>query len=74
LQLGGIYIWTFTYQLIRQSAIKYKAFEAAELLKIANTDLDTNAETQLLKGNDNVRDTENQIVRLLAVYIMIMFS
>lgn len=54
--------------------MKYKAFKAAELLKIANTDLDTNAETQLLKGNDNVGDTENQIVRLLAMYIIIMFS
>ncbi|RHN41829.1 putative membrane transport protein [Medicago truncatula] len=62
LALGGIYIWTFTYQLIRQSSVKYKAFKAAELLKIANTDLDTNAETQLLKGNDNVGDTENQIL------------
>jgi len=56
--------------------VKYKAFQAAELLKIANTDLDTNAETQLLKGNDNVGDTENQIVivRVLPMYIIIMFS
>ncbi|PNX96444.1 auxin efflux carrier family protein, partial [Trifolium pratense] len=61
LAVGGIYIWTFTYQLIRQTSMKYKAFQAeAALLKIPNTAIDTNAETQLLKGNDNARDTESQ--------------
>ncbi|KAK2355373.1 protein PIN-LIKES [Trifolium repens] len=62
LAVGGIYIWTFTYQLIRQTSMKYKAFEAEGRLKIPNTASDTNAETQLLKGNDNVRDTESQTV------------
>ncbi|XP_004509460.1 protein PIN-LIKES 7-like [Cicer arietinum] len=62
LAIGGVYIWTFTYQLIRQSSMRYKAFEADEILKIANIGLDTNAQTQLLKGNDNVGDTENQIL------------
>ncbi|XP_045786079.1 protein PIN-LIKES 7-like [Trifolium pratense] len=63
LAVGGIYIWTFTYQLIRQTSMKYKAFQAeAALLKIPNTAIDTNAETQLLKGNDNARDTESQTV------------
>ncbi|KAK2408679.1 protein PIN-LIKES [Trifolium repens] len=62
LAVGGIYIWTFTYQLIRQTSMKYKAFEAEERLKIPNTAIDTNAETRLLKGNDNVRDTESQTV------------
>ncbi|GAU42822.1 hypothetical protein TSUD_185800, partial [Trifolium subterraneum] len=60
LAVGGIYIWTFTYQLIRKTSLKYKAFEAEALLKIPNTAIDTNAETQLLKGNDNARDTESQ--------------
>ncbi|WJX88298.1 hypothetical protein P8452_70404 [Trifolium repens] len=62
LAVGGIYIWTFTYQLIRQTSMKYKAFEAEGRLKIPNTAIDTNAETRLLKGNDNVRDTESQTV------------
>lgn len=55
--------------------MRYKAFEADEILKIANIGLDTNAQTQLLKGNDNVGDTENQIVRLLnlQMYIITMF-
>jgi hypothetical protein len=44
--------------------MKYKAFEAEGRLKIPNTAIDTNAETRLLKGNDNVRDTESQTVRL----------
>lgn len=48
--------------------MRYNAFEAAQILKVPNVDLDANAETRLLKGNDNentvLGDTENQIVRL----------
>ncbi|CAK8561943.1 unnamed protein product [Lathyrus sativus] len=62
LALGGVYVWTFTYQLIRQSSLKYKAFVADELLKVANTDLDANVKTELLKGNVSVGDAENQIL------------
>ncbi|XP_058736708.1 protein PIN-LIKES 7-like [Vicia villosa] len=62
LALGGVFVWTFTYQLIRQSSMKYKAFVADELLKVANADLDTNVKTQLLKGNDSVGDAESQIL------------
>ncbi|CAL0313094.1 unnamed protein product [Lupinus luteus] len=76
LALGGIFIWTFTYQLVLDRSLRYKAFEAAEILKIPNKVLDSNAETLLLKGIDNekavifmpqtndIGDTENQIVRL----------
>lgn len=59
--------------------MRYKAFEAAEILKIPNINLDANAETRLLEGNDSentvtevrqyyIGDTENQLVRLHAVY------
>ncbi|KAE9614568.1 hypothetical protein Lalb_Chr05g0229561 [Lupinus albus] len=80
LALGGIFIWTFTYQLVLDRSLRYKAFEAAEILKIPNKVLDSNAETLLLKGNDNekamifmrqtndIGDTENQIVRLHTKY------
>ncbi|CAI8608897.1 unnamed protein product [Vicia faba] len=62
LALGGVFVWTFTYQLIRQSSMKYKAFVADERVKIANADLDTNVKTQLLKRKDTVGDAENQIL------------
>lgn len=55
--------------------MRYKAFEAAQAMKIPNTDLDADTETRLLQGNivsENTvmgeRDTENQIVRVLAIY------
>lgn len=53
--LGGFFIWTYSYQLIRQSSVRYKALalEAApeEVSKEANKDFfDANAQTQLLKG------------------------
>jgi len=44
--------------------LRYKAFEAAEILKIPNKGLDDDAETGFLKQNDGyARDTENQIVK-----------
>ncbi|KAL2333975.1 hypothetical protein Fmac_015188 [Flemingia macrophylla] len=62
LALGGVFIWTYTYQLMRNTSMRYKAFEAAEILKIPNKELDANIETRLLKQNDGYTvDTENQI-------------
>ncbi|KAL9327210.1 hypothetical protein ACSQ67_007855 [Phaseolus vulgaris] len=62
LALGGVFIWTYTYQLMRNTSLRYKAFEAAEILKIPNKGLDDDAETGFLKQNDGyARDTENQI-------------
>lgn len=55
--------------------MKFKALEAAEILKVPNRDLDANAETLLLKEEDiektvievppskYIGDSENQIVR-----------
>ncbi|KAL3527311.1 hypothetical protein ACH5RR_011967 [Cinchona calisaya] len=50
--LGGFYIWTYTYQLIKNSAAKYKAAKAAEEEALAepNTDLDADEKTHLLEG------------------------
>ncbi|KAJ8771084.1 hypothetical protein K2173_023409 [Erythroxylum novogranatense] len=64
--LGGFFIWTYTYQLVRSSATKFKALEAADSFsKEANTDLEASQETHLLKGNDkehaSVVMTESQI-------------
>ncbi|CAJ1942193.1 unnamed protein product [Sphenostylis stenocarpa] len=63
LALGGVFIWTYTYQLMRNTSLRYKAFEAAEILKIPNKRLDADAETGFLKQNGGyAEDTENQIL------------
>lgn len=72
--LGGIFIWTYTYQTMRNSSTRFKALEAAEIIKVPNIDLDANAETLLLKEKEDentveevppssyIGDTENQII------------
>ncbi|TKY70230.1 transporter YBR287W [Spatholobus suberectus] len=72
--LGGIFIWTYTFQTIKSRSMKFKALEAAEILKVRNKDLDANSETCLLKDKDSedttievppstyIGDTENQII------------
>ncbi|WCJ32843.1 Auxin efflux carrier family protein [Euphorbia peplus] len=51
--LGGFYIWTYTYHLIRSSAAKLETSKAdEEVIKEANKDLEANQETRLLKGED----------------------
>ncbi|KAG4988103.1 Protein PIN-LIKES 7 [Glycine max] len=72
--LGGIFIWTYTYQTVKSRSLKFKALEAAEIVKVPNKDFDANAETHLLKDNDSedttiqvptstyIGDTENQII------------
>ena len=67
--------------------MKFKALEAAEILKAPNKDLDGNADTPLLKGKDNentaievspssyIEDSESQIVRPLQLdYVNTFFS
>ncbi|KAK9678666.1 hypothetical protein RND81_11G226100 [Saponaria officinalis] len=48
--LGGFFIWTYTYHLVKSSSIKFKAVIAAEeaALKQPNKDLESNVKTQLL--------------------------
>lgn len=52
--LGGFFIWSYTYHLVRTSALAYKALQAAKEsnLKIPNKDLDANGESYLLKADD----------------------
>ena len=60
MQLGGLFIWTHTYQLIRGSATKYYGTRnAKDVIKVPNKDLDDNKETHLLKGEDEEHDTSN---------------
>lgn len=60
--LGGFYIWTYTYQLIRTSSLKLKALEASEeeASKSPNKSLDSTHQTQLL--NESIEDAESQVV------------
>ncbi|KAF9682088.1 hypothetical protein SADUNF_Sadunf05G0072000 [Salix dunnii] len=73
--LGGFYIWTYTFHLIRTSAEKLKALQAVEeISKVHNNDLDASQETHLLIGQDqenvaivvastkSAEDTENQAI------------
>ncbi|KAL6222164.1 hypothetical protein ACLB2K_005556 [Fragaria x ananassa] len=52
--LGGFFIWTYTYQLIRSSSVKFKALQEAEkvAMKRPNEDLDADGATHLLKEGD----------------------
>lgn len=85
MQLGGFYIWTIAYQLVRISSLKLKALEAAETIsKEPNKDLDSNAESHLLKGEEDqenvtitvastkyIEDPEEQAVSFLRINIIL---
>nr|GMC76855.1 protein PIN-LIKES 7-like [Ipomoea batatas]GMD12680.1 protein PIN-LIKES 7-like [Ipomoea batatas] len=59
--LGGFYIWTFGYQMIRNSAKKLQAQEAlSQAIKETNKDLDADLRAQLLH---NSNDPENPNVQ-----------
>nr|POE44910.1 protein pin-likes 7 [Quercus suber] len=73
--LGGFFIWTYTYQLIRTSSKKFKALQATEKIsKTPNNDLSADPTTQLLKGEDqervaiivssikSIEDSEDQVI------------
>lgn len=51
--LGGFYIWTYTFQLIKNSARKYETEKAAwvETVTEPNKDLDADEKSQLLEAN-----------------------
>lgn len=69
LQLGGLFIWTYTYQLIRSSSVKFDALKASEeAIMSANKDLEANEKTQLLNGQvqeSAVENTKSHAVSLL---------
>ncbi|KAJ0236620.1 Protein PIN-LIKES 7 [Hirschfeldia incana] len=58
--LGGFYIWTYSYQLVRSSATQFKALAAAGLVKYANKDIDSDPRSLLLKPQQN-QDLEIQV-------------
>lgn len=79
--LGGFYIWTYTYQLIRSSSLKFKALKAAEeeSFKEPNKDLYTNEKSYLLDNNAQdhlpvsvTKSTENQNVSY--IYTPFLYS
>jgi len=52
--LGGFFIWTYSYQLVKTSSDKFKALEAAkaeEISKEPNKDFDATSQTHLLTGD-----------------------
>lgn len=63
MQLGGFFIWSYSYQLIKQSSVRYKALaqaaEPEEVPKEVNKDFDANAQTQLLRGTTDDRSKRN---------------
>lgn len=52
--LGGFFIWSYTYQLIRTSSMKYKALEELnqEVAKTPNNELDADHQTHLLNPKE----------------------
>ncbi|KAG9129114.1 hypothetical protein Leryth_006378, partial [Lithospermum erythrorhizon] len=56
--LGGIYIWTCTYQLIKSSAMRLKIYEdeQEEIIKRANKDLESDEATYLLEDGQSQED------------------
>ncbi|KAK4733302.1 hypothetical protein R3W88_007563 [Solanum pinnatisectum] len=62
--VGGFYIWTYTYHLIRSSSVKFKAIKAENALKKPKIDLlDANEKSHLLQHDD----TENQMIKVCEV-------
>ncbi|KAL2905963.1 Protein PIN-LIKES 5 [Bienertia sinuspersici] len=54
--LGGFYIWTYTFQLVKSSSVKYKALIAAEeAASDPNKDLEGDTKTHLLINGENQR-------------------
>lgn len=58
---GCFYIWTYTYQLIRNSAVKYNEMKNSEdlLIKEINKDFDANETSHLLNEGQEHVDPEN---------------
>jgi len=54
--LGGFFIWTYSYQLVKTSSDKFKALvaaEAEEISKEPNKDFHATSQTHLLSGDDD---------------------
>ncbi|KAH9710508.1 protein PIN-LIKES 7 [Citrus sinensis] len=63
--LGGFFIWSYSYQLIKQSSVRYKALaqaaEPEEVPKEVNKDFDANAQTQLLRGTTDDQEDASHL-------------
>ncbi|XP_024016436.1 protein PIN-LIKES 5 isoform X2 [Eutrema salsugineum] len=57
--LGGFYIWTYTFRLIKGSAMKLRDIEESEkaTIKSSNSDLEADHKTQLLLGASQDKKT-----------------
>ncbi|XP_021729437.1 protein PIN-LIKES 5-like [Chenopodium quinoa] len=64
LQLGGFYIWTYTFHLVKSSSIKFKALRAAkeEAARDSNDDLEADVKAHLLNGESEGYDAESHPV------------
>lgn len=51
--LGGFFIWTYCYQVIKNSALKYKTVPTNEIEQRPNKDLDSDNTTLLLEGGQS---------------------
>lgn len=64
--LGAFFIWTYTYQLIRSSSMKFNILKASEeAVMSSNKDLEANEKTQLLNGQvqeSAKEDTKNNAI------------
>uniref|UniRef100_A0A803M266 PIN-like protein n=1 Tax=Chenopodium quinoa TaxID=63459 RepID=A0A803M266_CHEQI len=62
--LGGFYIWTYTFHLVKSSSIKFKALRAAkeEAARDSNDDLEADVKAHLLNGESEGYDAESHPV------------
>ncbi|XP_021736964.1 protein PIN-LIKES 7-like [Chenopodium quinoa] len=62
--LGGFYIWTYTFHLVKSSSIKFKALRAAEeeAARDPNDDLEADVKARLLNGESEGYDAESHPV------------
>lgn len=63
MQLGGFYIWTYTFRLIKGSAKRIQAIEEESertAIKSSNSDLEADHKTHLLGAPE---DKENKVVK-----------
>lgn len=71
MQLGGFFIWTYTFHLVKSSSIKFKELKAAEeeAARDPYEDLEADIKTHLLNGDNNQGyDAENYPVSSLLLF------
>uniref|UniRef100_A0A803LJM1 Uncharacterized protein n=1 Tax=Chenopodium quinoa TaxID=63459 RepID=A0A803LJM1_CHEQI len=63
-KLGGFYIWTYTFHLVKSSSIKFKALRVVEeeAARDPNDDLEADVKAHLLNGESEGYDAESHPV------------